>query len=95
MAWAALGTCSPRVSSLKGTVARATAELYGNLGLTPCALTAKSVVFFFSLGFEFCLFFLLLFFHLGCKDKCHWCQLSIAHLFVFQQYKHMRDCIPA
>lgn len=48
MAWAALGMCSLRVSSLEGTVAGATAEIYGNLGLTPCALTAKSMVVFFS-----------------------------------------------
>lgn len=81
MAWAALGMCSLRVSSLEGTVAGATAEIYGNLGLTPCALTAKSMVVFF-LGFEFCsgFFFLDLFFHVGCKDKCHCCQLSVAHV---------------
>lgn len=67
MAWAALGTCSLRVSSLKGTVARATAELYGNLGLTPCALTAKSVVFFFLLVLSFACFFYYYFFILAVK----------------------------
>lgn len=68
MAWAALGMCSLRVSSLEGTVAGATAEIYGNLGLTPCALTAKSMVVFF-LGFEFCsgFFFWIYFFTLAVK----------------------------